>query len=213
MPMSLRGSILSAARMGTLLLVVLGVLTACADNAEQLLQAQKQNQQLHSQLQQAEQTIADKQATIDRREEQISTLSGLGPERLNLLFAVEKIKLGRYTGGANLDDKPGQDGIRVYIIPQDAQGRTVTAAGRIEVEIFDLAQKDEFLLASYAFGPAEAKKLWESGALANHYHISCPWKESLPSADEVTVRVKFVAYLTGQTFTATKQCRIVLPQP
>ena len=213
MPMCLRGLILSAGRISTLLLMTLAGLVGCADNSEQLLQLQKQNQQLQSQLRQTEQTISEKQDSIKQQKEQINELSGLGPKRLETLFVVQKIKLGRYTGGSNLDDKPGHDGIKVYLIPQDDQGRTVTAAGRIEVKIFDLAQEDEQLLASYAFGPAQAKKLWQSGALANHYSITCPWQDSLPSADEVIVRVKFVDYLTGKTFTATKQCQIILAQP
>ena len=193
------------------LLVSLTVLAGCANKDDQLLELQTQNRQLRRQLQQSEQTIDTQQDTIHRQTEQIDNLSKLGPERLELLFKVETIKLGRHSGGTKLDSQPGDDGIRVYIIPQDDAGRTVTAAGSIDIDVFDLADKSELLLMSYSFAPAEAKKHWRSGGLANHYSITCPWKDALPSSNEVTVRVKFVDYLTGQPFIATKQCPIRLP--
>ena len=196
---------------GLALLAVLAILVGCANKDEQLMELQTRHRELRQQLRQSQQTIETQEDTIRRQTEQISNLSGLGPERLEVLFKVESIKLGRYSGGTNLDGKPGDDGVRIYIIPQDETGRTVTAAGSIDVDVFDLADKNQSLLMSYSFSPAEAKKHWYSGGLANHYSITCPWKDTLPSGDEVTVRVKFIDYLTGQAFTATKQCRVSLP--
>ena len=196
---------------GLALLAVLAVLVGCANKDQQLLELQTQNSELRQQLRQSQQTIETQEDNIRRQTEQISNLSRLGPERLEVLFKVERIKLGRYSDGTNLDGKPGDDGLKVYIIPQDEAGRTVTAAGSIEIDVFDLADKSAPLLMNYSFSPAEAKKHWFSGGLANHYDITCPWKDTLPSGDEVTVRVKFTDYLTGQTFTATKQCHVSLP--
>ncbi len=87
----------------------------------------------------------------------------------------------------------------------------LSGAGSIEVDVFDLADKSQPLLMSYSFSPAQARQYWRAGGLANHYNITCPWKDALPSGNEITVRVKFIDYLTGQSFTATKQCRIRLP--
>ena len=196
---------------GFVLLAVLTILAGCANKNEQLMELQTRNRELRQQLRLSEQTIDTQKDTIRRQTEQINNLSELGPERLQVLFKVERIKLGRYSGGTKLDDMPGDDGIRVYITPQDEAGRAVTAAGSINVGVFDLAEKSQPLLMSYSFSPAEAKKHWHSGGLANHYSITCPWKDALPSGDEVTVRVKFIDYLTGQTFTAIKQCRICPP--
>jgi len=196
---------------GLALLAVLTILVGCANKDEQLLELQTRHRELRQQLRQSQQTIETQEDTIRRQTEQISNLSKLGPERLEVLFKVERIKLGRYSGGTNLDGKPGDDGLRVYIIPQDEAGRTVTAAGSIEIDVFDLADKSAPLLMSYSFSPAEAKNRWFSGGLANHYDITCPWKDTLPSGNEVTVRVKFTDYLTGQTFTATKPYHVSLP--
>ena len=196
---------------GFALLAVLTILAGCANKNEQIMELQARNRELRQQLRQSKQTIDSQENTIRRQNEQIDNLSELGSERLAVLFTVERIKLGRYSGGTKLDDMPGDDGIRVYITPQDEAGRSVTAAGSISVDVFDLAEKSQPLLMSYSFSPTEAKEHWYSGGLANHYSIICPWKDSLPAGDEVTVRVKFIDYLTGQTFTATKQCRISPP--
>ncbi len=183
-------------------------LAGCALKTDEVLELQRGNRELHRRLRQAEGTIAEQQETLRRKDEQISTLSELGPERLEVLFAVEKIELGRYTGGTNLDEKGGDDGVRVYMIPQDQSGRTVTAVGSVEIDVFDLARKEESLLMSYSFTAAEAKEHWQSGGLANHYSFTCPWKDREPLGGEITIRVKFVDYLSGRSFTATKQCSI-----
>jgi len=197
-----------AGRGTAVILAMLLGLAGCASKDRQSTQLEWQSQQLQQQLVKSQQTIAEKQIIINQQNQQIATLSALGPERLKVLFTVEKIELGRYTGGTNLDDQPGDDGVRVYVIPQDQEGRTITAAGAIEVGVYDLGQEDQPLLGSYSFEPAEAKKLWQAGALADHYNITCPWQKSPPSGNEVTIRVKFTDYLTGKVLTAARQCRI-----
>ena len=183
-------------------------LAGCAVKTDEVLELQREKQELLGRLRQAEGTIAEQRETLKRKDEQISSLSELGPERLEVLFAVEKIELGRYTGGTNLDEKVGDDGVRVYMIPKDQAGRTVTAVGSVEIDVFDLARKEESLLMSYSFTAAKAKEHWQSSGLANHYSFTCPWKDKEPLGEEITIHVKFVDYLSGRSFTATKQCRI-----
>ncbi len=187
-------------------------LAGCAVKTDEVLELQRDNRELHRQLRQAKETISAQHETLSRRDEQISSLLELGPgRRLAELFVVEKIKLSRYTGGFNPDKTGGDDGVRVYVIPQDEGGRTVTAAGSVEIDVFDLAQKEESLLMSYSFTAAQAKEHWQGGGLANHYSFTCLWKDALPTGNEITIRVKFVDYLTGRIFTATKQCSVRNP--
>ena len=192
------------------LLAGLAILAGCGAKKEPLTQLEQENLQLARELRQAKQTINDQQEALKQKDEQIVTLSQLEPEQLKvlLLFAVDKIKLGRYTGRTNPDKKDGDDGVRVYLIPQDQASRTVTAAGSVEIDVFDLRQKEESLLMSYSFTAAQAKDHWQSGGLANHYSFMCPWKETQPIGNEIIVHVKFVDYLTGRTFTASKKCKL-----
>ena len=183
-------------------------LAGCTLKTDEVLELQRDKFKLQRQLQRAEETIAEQQKTLRQKDKQISTLADLAPEQLEVLFTVEKIVLGRYSGGTNLDQKGGDDGVRVYLIPQDQSGRTVTAAGSVEIDVFDLARKEESLLVSYSFTAAKAKEHWQSSGLANHYSFTCPWKDKEPLGEEITIHVKFVDYLSGRSFTATKQCRI-----
>ena len=50
-----------------------------------------------------------------------------------------------------------------------------------------------------------------SGFMTNYYSFICPWKSSPPAHEEITVRVEFVDYLTGKSFTAQKTCKLQLP--
>lgn len=201
-------------RLGLALPIAAVILAGCVSQSKPSADLLVRNSRLESELRQARQTIDVQQGAIKELQAQADTLSELGSDdRLEHLFQVDKISLGRYTGGTKLDDEPGDDGVRVYLTPQDADGRTVTAAGSVEIEVFDLAVKDEPLLMTYSFDVAQAKEHWQSGALANHYNFTCPWKENPPAGDEVTIRVTFTDYLTGKTLTATTQCSIQLNLP
>jgi hypothetical protein len=183
-------------------------LAGCAAETDQVLELQRDKLELQRKLRQTEGAIVQQQKILRQKDEQISTLSNLDQEQLKVLFTVEKIVLGRYSGGTNPDKKGGDDGVRVYLIPQDQSGRTVTAVGTVEISVFDLARKEKSLLMSYSFTAAKAKEHWQSSSLANHYSFTCLWKDRQPLGDEITIHVKFVDYLSRRSFRATKQCRI-----
>ncbi len=145
------------------------------------------------------------------RQKQIQTLQGLGEKRLGLLFCVTDIKLGKYTAGVDLDDRPGHDGVRVYLTPIDADGHAIKAAGAVKIQLFDLAAKTgENLVSACDFPVDKIAERWSAGFMTYHYRFECRWKTP-PKHDEITVRVEFTDYLTGKTFTAQKVCKIRLP--
>ncbi|MHC4295419.1 MAG: hypothetical protein ACYSTL_07520 [Planctomycetota bacterium] len=145
------------------------------------------------------------------QEKQIRTLRGLGEKRLEKLFYVERIELGRYTGAADLDGKAGDDGIKVFLKPIDRAGSVVKAAGDVKIQLFDLGiEPPDNLIGEYEWTPGQIAKQWSSGFVAYHFSFECPWKGSAPQHDEITVRVEFTDYLTGKTFTAQKLCKVKL---
>ena len=197
------------ARRLVLVLAGMVILAGCGAKKEGVTELEGENLQLGRELRQAKETVAAQEDALREKDEQISNLLKLDPgQRLEALFVVDKIKLGRYTGGTNPDKKDGDDGVRVYVIPQDQAGRTVTAAGSVEIDVFDPGQKEDSLVMSYSFTAAQAKEHWQGGGLANHYSFICPWKKRRPIGNEITVHVKFVDYLTGRSFTANKQCKV-----
>jgi len=149
----------------------------------------------------------------EEKAQQIQTLQALGDKRLDKIYHVAKIELGRYTGGIDTDQKPGHDAVKVYLQPVDADGSTIKAAGSVKVQLYDLAAEPKAnLVGEYAWDVDEARKHWASGFMTNYYSFICPWKSSPPEHDEITVRVEFVDYLTGKTFTAQKACKLELPE-
>ena len=188
-----------------LLAAAAGIGCAPADvDVQRLQKLERENAKLKAQAANLRDAVAAQGA-------QIETLQALGPKRLEKLFHVASIDLGRYTGGVNLDGKEGDDGIRVYLIPKDAAGHTLKAAGNIRVQLFDLAaaEKDRLVLTC-EFPVEKIGGKWAGGFLTRHYKLDCLWKVPPPRAD-ITVRASFTDYLTGKEFTAQKLCKVSLP--
>ncbi len=161
-----------------------------------------------------EQENAVLQQDLARQQQQIETLQALGDKRLQQLYFVESIQLGRHTGGWDLDDKPGQDGIKVFLVPHDQYGSAIKAAGAATVQLYDLAaEPDKTLIAEFDWPVDELPDSWASGFMSYHYTLDCLWGDNPPANDIITVRVVFVDYLTGNTFQAQKVCKIDLTVP
>ena len=174
------------------------------DPAIQLRLCREENTKLKS-------DIRDMQMELLARQKQIQTLQGLGEKRMELLFCVTDIELGKYTAGADLDDKPGQDGIRVYLTPIDRDGHAIKSAGEVKIQLFDLAAKEN-LVAEYDFPVEKISERWAAGFMTFHYRFDCPWATP-PEHNEIIVRAEFTDYLTGKTFTAQTVCKVRLPAP
>ena len=161
-------------------------------------------------LQQANEAL---QAVADERKQQIATLQRLGEKRLDRLYHVTGIELGRYTNGIDLDgEKPGDEAVKVYLRPIDQHGSTIKAAGEVTVELYDLAaEANSNLVGKYHWDVEETAKQWSSSFVAYHYSFLCRLKSGLPRHKDITVRVRFTDYLTGKTFTAQKLCQVRLP--
>lgn len=147
------------------------------------------------------------------REKQIRTLQALGPKRLEKLYYVQSIRLGRYTSGVDLDDKPGDDAVKVLLEPMDQHADAIKAPGDALVQLYDLAEPPgKNLLGEYRWNVEQLAKTWAGGFLSYHYGLECPWKSTPPGHDEITVRVEFTEYLTGKKFTAQKVCKVNPPR-
>ncbi|MFW6133396.1 MAG: hypothetical protein ACOC8F_05820 [Planctomycetota bacterium] len=167
--------------------------------------------ELREQLAELRETNRGLQQDLVAKRKRIDTLMGLGDKRLEKLFHVADIKLGRYTGGVDTDGEPGHDAIKVYLRPMDADGSTIKAAGEVTIRLYDLAMPEsEELLAVYTWPVEKLSQQWSSGFMTYHFSFVCPWK-TRPRHDEITVRVEFVDYLTGEHFTAQKLCKVDLP--
>src|SRR6185436_3713615 len=116
----------------------------------------------------------------------------LPADRLAKLFTTTDIQLGRLTGGADLDpDRPGDEGLKVYVTPVDNSGQKFKAAGAIVVEAFDLAAPAaSSRVGRWEFSVENAAKYWSGALLRYEYVLPCPF-EKRPAHTDVTVKVTF----------------------
>ena len=154
------------------------------------------------------------QARLADQGKQVRTLQALGPKRLEKLYHVAEIQLGRYTSGVDLDGKAGDDAVKVLLQPVDQHADVIKAPGEVLVHLYDLAEPPaRNRIGEYRWTTDELAKKWAGGFLTYHYGLECPWKSAPPRHREITVRVEFTAYLTGRKFSAQKVCKIDLPPP
>lgn len=151
------------------------------------------------------------EALVYDQQQQVRSLQALGEKRLEKLFYVKQVKLGRYTGPVDLDDDGADDAIKVYLRPIDQHGSEIKAAGEVTIQLFDLAAPaEQNLIGQYHWSVDDLPKQWSSGFVAYHYSFVCPWKKGPPKHDQITVRVAFLDYLTGKSFSVQKICKVRL---
>jgi hypothetical protein len=207
MPASVNRSALSV------LAVTAGCFTAGCfgkpNQANMLLRKDNQNlQDQVAQLKTENQMDANLIAGLQAR---IPTEPTLPPAQLDKLYTTHGIRLGRLTGGLDLDaDKPGDEGLKVYVIPFDQSGQPFKAAGGITVEAFDLAAKEPFI-GRWKFDLEQAKANWYGYFLIDYYYaLTCPW-QTVPQHPDLTVKVTFVDELTKLPFTTQTVVHVLLP--
>jgi hypothetical protein len=151
--------------------------------------------------------------TIGRQNLQITELQHLGDKRLEKLFYVTSLELGRRSGGVDKDGQDGDDGVIVYVQPIDRDGNVIKAAGDVTVQLYDLANPPaENLIGEYHWSVDELGPTWAGGFLgSSQFSLLCPWRDGPPVHDQITIRATFTDYLTGKTFTAQKAVTIHLP--
>lgn len=176
---------------------------------QQLDQANEQLEQARGELRKLTESRDGLQAVVIDQQKQLRSLQRLGSARLEKLFHVEKIQLGRYTGPVDTDDDGSQDGIKVFLRPLDREGHTIKAAGDVKIRLFDLAaDPNENLIGEYNWTAEKIADQWSGSFMTYHFSFVCPWKSGPPRHGEITVRVEFVDYLTGRNFAAQKVCKV-----
>ena len=173
----------------------------------------KDNQKLQSQIDQLHRRHKADEATIAGLTNRTGTLPTLPPDRLGKLFTVHAIRLGRLTGGADLDSaKPGDDGLKAYVELLDQHGDEIKSSGSFAVEAFDLGGPDPRRLGRWEFPVEKAQEYWHSFLTRYEYVLPLPWQDATPRTPDVTVRVTFTDELTGRQFTEQTVAKVrVMP--
>jgi hypothetical protein len=175
------------------------------------IELRKENQQLQGQISQLKLRHEADAATITGLTQRTGTVPTLEPARLEKLFTVHAVRLERLTGGADLDpDKPGQEGLKVYVGLLDQYGDEIKSSGSFVIEAFDLAEAQATRLGRWEFPVEQAQQNWHSFLTRYEYVLTCPW-QSPPRHPDVTVRVQFTDELTGRQFSAQSLVKVEVP--
>ena len=185
-------------------------LAGCASPSAANNKLRVENQALREQVEHLKQEHDADVASLRAMESKVGTVATLPRERLDKLFTVYGIKLGKLTGGDDWDaDKPGDDGIKVAVTPLDQQGDKLKAAGSFAIDLFDLESPTEPHIGHWTFDAIQSRQNWY-GALLYSYVFKCPWQKT-PLHNELTVRVTFSDELTGRQYNEQQVCKVNLP--
>jgi hypothetical protein len=120
-----------------------------------------------------------------------SPFAPVTPESASQTYTLQKITLGRQTGGYNNDDCPGDEALQVVIEPKDPDGHTIKAPGTVEVLALEIStQGTKTPLSFWTVPPDKLRKSWRSGLLSTGYSLILPW-QNWPSTEKLRVVVRF----------------------
>lgn len=193
-----------------LLLMVLAIIAGCEPSQQRIDALTAERNRLADQNRALTARLADANGQIAALQKQNTSLLGLGEKRLDRIPQVVRIDIGSLTGGYGREGSGPDKGVKVFLTPVDKEGSILKAPGSFTIRLFDLAAgAKEVLLGECRYDLDETAKRWFSGFLTYHYSFECPWGPAgPPKHDQVTVRVEFVDYLTGKTFTAQAVAKV-----
>ena len=194
------------------LLLVSALLTVgCGSPDKANIQLRKDKQELERKLGEMKLQHDAAIARISAYEKNTGTVETLPGERLDQLFTVHKIDLGNLTGGADTDLKsPGDEALKVYLVPMDESGDPIKASGHVTVELFDLSRSGDNRIGAWEYDPKQLKETWRSFFRLNGFVMTCPW-QTKPERGGLAVRVTFRDLLTGRTFEKLKDIQVKPP--
>lgn len=159
-----------------------------------------------------EREVVSRDDTIRAQAKQIQGLRGVSGDRLAAVPHAASIELASLTGGYDDDHEAGDDGVVVYFRPIDGDGDVIKAAGSVRIQLHDLANpQGSQRIGEYVLDSANLRKQWYGKLLTSHYSIKCPWRAGPPAHPDITVRVQFLDFVSGQSFERVKQVHVTLP--
>jgi hypothetical protein len=190
--------------------VLLALTGGCADTT--VIDLRREITQLNDTIRQKDTQIVEQQSTIAELNRQIEAARGLTQADMETIVHPEKLVIGSLSGGDDYDGQPGDDGVTLYLQPTDRDGDALKVAGKITVELYDLANPpDQNLLGIVEVPVEKARELWYGKLMTQHYTVKCPWPRGRkPAHPEVTVRATFVDFLTRRVMTAQQTFTVKL---
>lgn len=117
----------------------------------------------------------------------------------------------RLTGGVDLDDSPGDDGVTVALDLRDDAGRPVTLPGPISVVVLDLAQQGPGArVARWDLDADQVQRLLPDGPQEDGMVLHMAWPGDPPKREQLQLHVRYVTE-DGRKLEAHSNIRVRLP--
>ena len=189
--------------------VAIAFSSGCSSPDAGAIKTRKENQELRNKIAELERREQAHLAQIRALESKSTTVPSLPNQQLETLFTTHGIRFGRLTAVADLDPKqPGDEGLKIYVVPIDSQGQPIKAAGSFVVDAFDLAKGDNARIGHWEYPLNQAAQNWFGQVMLYTYVLPAPWQQQRPTGGDVTVRVTFTDALTGRKFTEQKVVKL-----
>ena len=133
----------------------------------------------------------------------------ISPEGAASVYGVRKIVLGRATAGVDEDSVPGDEALRVWMEPKDADDHTIKAPGTLQVLVFEInAAGLKIPLSSWEVDDDKLRKAWTQGLLSSGYSITLNWQVP-PRVESLRVVARFTTP-DGRAFEADRDIKVRL---
>jgi hypothetical protein len=185
-------------------LVATTVISGCGINKSEIPVWQS-NKRLLQKNRDLESTISALQTENKQLKQQVETLGSLGKDvRLENLYDIQSIDIVGSTGIYTKEKGKNQQMI-LYFAPADKNGDAIKASGSVEVQLWNIAGKeDESLVGEWKMGPEMLKKKWGTALMNSFYRLAIDLPEKTPAKGDFVIRLSFTDYLSGKTITARK---------
>lgn len=171
----------------------------------------RENQDLQNQVVELKRRHDAQASVIEGLRARAGALPTLPSERLGRLFTTHGLKFGRLTGGWDSDRRrPGDEGLKVQVVPVDGSGDEIKAAGSFVVELFDTSRPHDARIGRWEFSAEEAAKHWHSLLMQYNYTFNLPW-QTPPGQAELHLEVTFLDELTQTPFKHTADVKVKPP--
>jgi len=191
---------------------LMAILAGCENGGRKKISLADRIEQLTQQNTQLQRQVEESKKQSKQLKEQIQVLSGVRVEvKLEELYALQRIKIHRYTGFYDKDKDGKKEKLIVYIQPIDRQGDIIKAPGVVDVQLWDLNKENgQAMLGQWHVGPDELKEIWFSTLMGANYRLMFDIADNVTDFSQpLTVKVTFTDYLTGKVF---KEQRVIKPR-
>lgn len=163
------------------------------------------NKKLLQQKTELETQVCELEAQNKQLKQQVETLGALDKNiRLENLYDIQSINIVSSTG-IYTKEKGQKPRLMVYFYPIDKVGDSVKASGKVEVQLWNIADAaNESLIDKWEIGPGELNRSWGSALMNSFYRLALDLPENISQKGDFVVRMSFTDYVSGKVLTARR---------